>query len=470
MKSLLLIPFFYFISFNLTAQYEWMKTYSYNLDNSINSVDTTSDCGFFIAGGEQGQGAQGNYFVAKLDSNGNEIWHVIGTRFNGIYGDNGASCIINSGDGGCLVGGSLQTVNDFDLYFIRIDSTGNVLWEKTYGGMNDQYIGSIIKNGNNYLCTCISLSNPLQKYLLALDDQGDSLWSKDLNTGISLFSSSLIKIINGNIVSFGAIVDSVNNNLINLSYSEIDTSGNLQQIKVFVDTLSFYPETINQTDDGGFLFSSYNSTNRISKITKVNFEGVIQWERTFSNTKYCVSTILNDNNYSLSVGTFNNSIIIIGFDSLGNIISRDSIPIGYLQSVLFDNITDRNGDLIICGTMYDSNSCMGCPSVGIILKINSSSINTINELFLSNNPEFKVFPNPVNANISDLTIESSDLINGIIITDITGNIIFQSEKNIIINDFKFQLQIKNKLSVGIYFIIIVNKFGINNCKKIIVYN
>ena len=65
MKSLLLIPFFYFISFNLSAQYEWMKTYSIGLDNFITSVDTSSEQGYFLAGGVQGQVSLGNYIAAK---------------------------------------------------------------------------------------------------------------------------------------------------------------------------------------------------------------------------------------------------------------------------------------------------------------------------------------------------------------------------------------------------------------------
>ena len=49
MKSILLITFISLFSFNLSAQYEWMNTYTFNLDNNIHSVDTTSDNGFFIA-------------------------------------------------------------------------------------------------------------------------------------------------------------------------------------------------------------------------------------------------------------------------------------------------------------------------------------------------------------------------------------------------------------------------------------
>ncbi len=74
-----------------------MNSYLYSIDNFINAVDTTSNGGYFIAGGYQNMGSQGNYFAAKLDDNGNEIWHVYGNRYNGIAFDNSAKGSIEMG-------------------------------------------------------------------------------------------------------------------------------------------------------------------------------------------------------------------------------------------------------------------------------------------------------------------------------------------------------------------------------------
>ena len=165
MKILFLLLYFLILNLNSSAQYVWMNTYSFDLDNYVNSADTSSDQGYFITGGETDQGFGGNYFAAKLDSNGNEIWQIIGNRYIGIVGNNSGRCIVNTGDGGCLVGGILENDFDIDLYFIRLDSSGHVIWEKNYGGMNDQHLGSIIKVGNNYLCSVVSVTPQPQSYL-----------------------------------------------------------------------------------------------------------------------------------------------------------------------------------------------------------------------------------------------------------------------------------------------------------------
>ena len=85
MKYSLTIFIFCFLNINAPAQYAWMNTYSYNLDNFITAVDTASDQGYFLTGGYQDQGSAGNYIAAKLDRDGNEIWHIIGDKYKNYF-------------------------------------------------------------------------------------------------------------------------------------------------------------------------------------------------------------------------------------------------------------------------------------------------------------------------------------------------------------------------------------------------
>ena len=469
MKYSVTIFFFCFFSFNVTAQYAWKNTYSYNLINFVNAIDTTSDHGYFIAGGYRDVSSLGNYFAAKLDSNGNEIWRIIGTKYIGFSNDNIAMCIVNTEDGGCLIGGEINNRGSYDLYFIRINSTGQVVWERIWGGAYTQRLGSLIKNGNKYLCTFSTLVDPLINYLLEFNDQGDSLWSKSLTTGIGA-SSSLIKAANQNYILLGAIKDSINNNNSDLTFSELDAFGNTIYTRVYDDSISFIPQTINQTPDRGFFFSSFNFEYHISKIIKVDSTGLIQWQRRFNRTYFCASTILSENNYSLSTGSFNNSIYVINFDSIGNIKDSDTIPIDELKSVIKDNITDWNGDLLICGDIYDSNSCMACGTSGIVVKVDLNTINKITDLVSIPNSVINIFPNPLDASSFDLTIKSNMPIEAIKITDIAGKTVFEYNiPNSFLNS-EFQIHLNNKLSAGTYFILFENNSGYRDSKKLIVFD
>ena len=467
MKSILLLIFISLFSFNLSAQFDWKNTYSYNLINFVNSIDTTSEHGYFIAGGYKDVSSLGNYFAAKLDSNGNEIWQILGTKYIGFANDNIARCIVNTGDGGCLIGGEINVTGSFDLYFIRINSTGQVVWERIWGGENSQRMSTIINNGNKYLCTFTTLVNPLTNYLLEFDDQGDSIWTKIL-TGNGP-SSSIIKATNGNFIHLGAIKDSIDQNKIDLTISKLDSAGNTLSIHTFIDTISFYPRTINQSPDLGFLFSSYNDIYYTSKITKVDINNQIQWERTFSPTNWCASTIHSNNDLTIVTGKFNSSIYAINFDSSGNFKGGDTIPIGVLKSKVNDNITDWNGDLLICGNIYDSNSCMTCSTEGIVVKVGLNTINKITELS-SQNSVINIFPNPINSSVFDLTIKTYFPVDAIKLFDINGKIIFQNKIYSSSLNSVFHIQLSKKLNPGTYFIYFENKSKIVEYKKLIVFN
>ncbi len=471
MKYLFFVLFFLILCLKCSAQYEWLNTYSYSLDNFITSVDTTSDQGYFLAGGYQDQSSAGNYFAAKLDSNGNEIWHIIGDKYNAGTGNNSAKCILNTGDGGCLVGGIIQSNNNgTDLYFIRIDSTGHVVWEKTLGGINDQYPCSILRKGNNYLCSFKSFPNPYFNAILELNDQGDSLWSKNLYFEVSYFPSSLIRSYNSNIVICGTLISLVDSNQYDLAYSEFDSTGNNLKTIRFSDTLDFYARTINQMLDGGFLISSYDYFDKISKIIKTDSTGIIQWVKKFNNANNCVATVLTNNDIVVSLGSNDYSINILEFDVQGNIKNSDTISIGFIQASVMDNITDRNGSLLLCGEIYNSNSCQGCSSQGMVLKKNLDNTNSINDLLIMDISKIIIYPNPLNISFSDLTIESKKQLNKFTILDLTGSIIFQSDKNISTKDNRFQLHLRSQLSAGTYFILFESISGNKDCMKLIVIN
>ena len=80
--------------------------------------------------------------VFKLDSLGNIL-------FDKTYGFEGvndfAYAVVGDEDGGCTISGKTGT----DLYAFKIDSLGNIVWEEVWGGQGDEAATSIDKTGNN---------------------------------------------------------------------------------------------------------------------------------------------------------------------------------------------------------------------------------------------------------------------------------------------------------------------------------
>ncbi len=117
------------------------------------------DGGYFLAGdAHSGDGDvglhHGNYFdrdiwIVKVDSNGNKIWARVlgGTREDII------SAVIPMPDGGCYLFGEtasndydvsgLHGSNNGDIYIARLDSLGNKLWHRCYGGTKGDGTGDL---------------------------------------------------------------------------------------------------------------------------------------------------------------------------------------------------------------------------------------------------------------------------------------------------------------------------------------
>ena len=127
----------------------WEKDFQATGNDQLWGIDVTSDGGFIIGGtsdspigGDKSQSPRGgsDYWILKHDSMGNKIWDK---TFGGTDDDELHS-VIQTADGGYLVGGDSQSgitgdkteakfgVNDY--WVVKTDSLGIKQWDKVYGG------------------------------------------------------------------------------------------------------------------------------------------------------------------------------------------------------------------------------------------------------------------------------------------------------------------------------------------------
>ena len=125
--------------------------------------------------------------MVKLDSIGNLKW----TKTIGGTGDDNASSLIQTNDGGYAIIGNTQSFGVFggayDAYLVRLDSTGSMLWTKAVS-MNFITMGSSIiqdKSGNYLITGNFTTSPPSPQYdamiLLNFDSAGNFNSTKTLS-------------------------------------------------------------------------------------------------------------------------------------------------------------------------------------------------------------------------------------------------------------------------------------------------
>ena len=124
----------YLIKTDPNGYSQWQKTFGGSNYDWSSSVQQTSDGGFIIAGTTWSFGAGScDVYLIKTDPNGTRQWQK---TFGGSKLDVGCS-IQQTTDGGYIIAGrtySFGAGDDYDVYLIKADSSGNMLWQKTFGG------------------------------------------------------------------------------------------------------------------------------------------------------------------------------------------------------------------------------------------------------------------------------------------------------------------------------------------------
>lgn len=113
----------------------WTKTFGGNMHDFSNDLHLTSDGGFIMLGTHNSgdiDGLTGDIFLEKVSSTGVSEWQ----QSYGGAGGEFANKMVKTQDGGYFLVGATNTIGagNFDMYAIKTDGAGNMLWDSTFGG------------------------------------------------------------------------------------------------------------------------------------------------------------------------------------------------------------------------------------------------------------------------------------------------------------------------------------------------
>jgi hypothetical protein len=138
----------YVINLDKNGKRVWYAAYGGKDDEAANDLIVTDD-GYLLVGSTDSFGL--NYkdvYVVKIDKNGKVIWEK---SYGAKYDDEGFA-ITKSPDGGYVIVGKAETRrNGTDLYLFKIDTDGNQKWSRTYGDKGDDAGYDIITVDDGYL-------------------------------------------------------------------------------------------------------------------------------------------------------------------------------------------------------------------------------------------------------------------------------------------------------------------------------
>lgn len=158
----------------------WNKSLVSNITTDAQSVIEVKDGGYVITG-YRDISENGNFdaWVAKVDKEGNLLWEK---TYGGAMEDSGRK-VIETPDNHYIILGETnsQGSGGSDVWIFEIDTTGKVIWEKTFGGKDDDKGFSLTKTyDGSYLIGASTKSygaGSLDAWLIKIDSDGNYKWS-----------------------------------------------------------------------------------------------------------------------------------------------------------------------------------------------------------------------------------------------------------------------------------------------------
>jgi hypothetical protein len=232
---------------------QWARTFGGLDDDRAYSIVGTSDGGLAIAGYTMSFGAGGtDFLVVKLSSSGNLDW---ARTFGGSEYD-WASCLTRTYDGGLAVAGYTASFGDggADFLVIKLSSSGNLDWAKTFGGVDDEWAYSIAGTTAGDLALAGYTSSfsvgPADALVFRINSSGDLQWARAVGGGASDYACQ-VAVCPDNGLAFAGYTSSFGAGWGDILAFKTNSSGNFLWARTFGGTDDDQPSSLISTPGGG---------------------------------------------------------------------------------------------------------------------------------------------------------------------------------------------------------------------------
>ncbi len=302
---------------------DWQHSFGGTYADQAYAIQQTSDGGYVATGisystdgtfiPHNGDETSADAWVMKFNSSGQQLWKVV---FGGS-GDDQALDIKQTADGGYIVVGTSASSDgsisnnhgSYDLWLVKLTSSGQISWSKTYGGTDDDGGYSVQQTSDGgYIAAGYSssanldVSNPKGEYdvwVIKVSATGTLQWQKSYGGTKSDNGYSIQPTTDGGYI-IGATSASTDgdvsahhgtNATTDIWVVKINSEGILQWQKSLGGSLDETVSTVHQTSDNGFIVCGsalshdgdvdhhYGGANIMDAwIAKLTATGDLQWE------------------------------------------------------------------------------------------------------------------------------------------------------------------------------------------------
>lgn len=267
---------------------QWSFVYGDSAQEQFWSMVQASDGGFVLVGSSKSY-LTGTDVIIMLKTNSSGV-----LQWENMFGNGNserAFDIDNDSDGGyVLVGyGRSWGAGDKDIYVIKTDSAGDLVWQKNLGGVNsDRPISVKAYSAGGYIISGYTRSygNARKAFVSRLDASGTPMWTQTLGgLGVDDAGNEIIETANGNILTGGTYgSDSTTNHGL---LWKLDANGNTIWAKRYSGPGEVNFDDLTENSDGSFMVSGfYQTAGGDADAIMINLDtaGTEIWAKVYGDT------------------------------------------------------------------------------------------------------------------------------------------------------------------------------------------
>ncbi len=323
---------FWIIKLNSTGDIEWQNVIGGSTSDKLATIEQTPDGGYIVGGtsqstvsGDKTEPSMGNdFWILKLDNFGNIIWQntIGGSATENLYS------ILQTDDGGYLLGGSsLSGISgdktetnrgSLDYWVVKINSIGNILWQKTFGGSSSEEIytmcktpdGGYLLGGHSFSGISGDKTQPNSGYsdywIIKIDNSGTLVWQDDIGGSSSDYLYQMILCTDNTFILSGASGSPISGDKTDASNGNFDywiikisnTDSIIWQNSIGGSEIDIC-NSVEELSTGGYLLGGTSTSNNTGDKTSANFltdywlvnitnDGNVVWDKAFlaNNVEY----------------------------------------------------------------------------------------------------------------------------------------------------------------------------------------
>jgi len=324
---------------------QWQKALGGSGFDLGGSIIQTSDGGFVVVGFTKSNDGDvtGNHggadaWIIRLTASGSIAWQ----KTYGGSADDEAGTIIQTSDGGYAVAG-ITASNDGDVkgnhgavdgWLLKLDTLGNIQWQKTLGGSDTDNISSIVQTADGgYVLAGMTKSNDgdvsgnhggKDGWVMKLDSTGAIQWQKTIGGSGDDEFFSLVRTSDGGYAVAGQSTSNDDNVSENHGGTDgwvvkLNTSGSIQWQKTLGGSNVDHLYSLIQTNDGGYAATGFTNSNdgdvkgnhgsEDAWVVQLTSEGTLEWQNPLGGTSDDAGSSIiqtSDGGYAMAGSTSSN--------------------------------------------------------------------------------------------------------------------------------------------------------------------